>query len=256
MASIRVHSYESLVSFLEKGVDVRYFFNISSCVQPSSPPPFKDIPVVGGKIRYFSASENSGDDPGTTVFNNMEYIDENYNEPNKEIHTFWIVNDTAKIFWAKPGFFVNNTDFIGGISCDWTKGQGNVWVKLHAQQGKLTSSQEIQTSLTFGDEVGWVVNQTQCQCPGGCQNGIMGDTIRGFKIMKDGSINFSTSMTTTFPLVWNYIRLITFVQVHANNTATFVTRHLDAPTWEQDDIDVMHCPIHSESNAKGARFSL
>lgn len=41
--------------------------------------------------------------------------------------------------------------------------------------------------LTSGEEVGWVVNITECQCAAGqdnCYHGILGDTIRGSNITK------------------------------------------------------------------------
>ncbi|CAG2243122.1 unnamed protein product [Mytilus edulis] len=253
--SIPVRTYDSLVSYLENGAEVRYLFNISSCLQ-SSPPPFKDIPVFGDEIKYFSASINSGEDSGQLIFSNVDYINEN--EVNKEIHTFWIVNDTAKVFWAQPGVYINITDNISGIYCKWTEGQGSLWVKNQAKQRQLTSFPEIQTMLTSGEEVGWVVNITECQCAAGkgnCYHGILGDTIRGFKMAKDSSIHFSTSMTTIFPVAMNFIQLTTFVRLDVNNTATFITRHLDPSTFEQDDIDIISCPIDSGSSiGRGAKF--
>ncbi|XP_052087860.1 uncharacterized protein LOC127724898 [Mytilus californianus] len=184
-----VKTYDSLVSYLENGAEVKYFFNISSCLQSASPP-FKDIPVFGGEIKYFNL--------------------------NKEIHTLWNVNDTAKVLWAKSGVYINIIDNISGTYCKWTEGQGSLWVKDHAEQRQLTSFPEIQTMLTSGEEVGWVVKTTECQC---------------FKMTKDSSIHFPTSMTTIFPVAMNFIQLTTFVCVDSNNTATFITRHLDPSTF-------------------------
>lgn len=76
--SIPGQTYDSLVSYLENGAEVRYFFNISSCLQSASPP-CKDIPVFGGEIQYFSASKNSGEDTGQLIFSNVDYINENDN---------------------------------------------------------------------------------------------------------------------------------------------------------------------------------
>ncbi|XP_052087862.1 uncharacterized protein LOC127724899 [Mytilus californianus] len=169
-----------------------------------------------------------------------------------------IVNDTVKVFWAQPGVYINMTDNISGTYCKWTEGQGSLWVNHNAEQRKLTSFPEIQTMLTSGEEVGWVVNITECQCasgPGNCYDGILGDTIKGFKMAKDSSIHFSNSMTTIFPVAMNFIQLITFVSVDANNTATFRARHVDPSTWEQDDMDIMSCPIDSGSSiGDGAKF--
>ncbi|CAG2186516.1 unnamed protein product [Mytilus edulis] len=177
---------------------------------------------------------------------------------NKEIHTFWIVNDTAKVFWAQPGVYINITDNISGTYCKWTEEQGSLLVNDQAKQRQLTSFPEIQTMLTSGEEVGLVVNITECQCAackGNCYHGILGDTIRGFKIAKDSSIHFSTSMITIFPVAMNFIQLTTSVRVDTNNTATFITRHLDSSTFEQDYIDIMSCPIHSGSSiGRGAKF--
>lgn len=47
-----------------------------------------------------------------------------YLDLNEEIQSMWITNDVAEIFWGKPGFFVNNTDGVDGIFCNWTRGEG------------------------------------------------------------------------------------------------------------------------------------
>lgn len=71
---IPVHSYDSLFSYLASGAEIRYFFNVSSCVQPDNPPQYKDIPTFGGKINHFDASPNSGDEPGHSFFDDAQFI--------------------------------------------------------------------------------------------------------------------------------------------------------------------------------------
>jgi hypothetical protein len=41
-----------------------------------------------------------------------------------DIQTLWILNETAMIFWGKPGVFVNNTADMNVTMCNWTKGEG------------------------------------------------------------------------------------------------------------------------------------
>lgn len=71
---IPVHSYDSLFSYLASGTEIRYIFNVSSCVDPDNPPQYKDIPTFGGKINHFDASPNSGDKPGQSSFNDAQFI--------------------------------------------------------------------------------------------------------------------------------------------------------------------------------------
>lgn len=87
------------------------------------------------------------------------------------------------------------------------------------------------------------------------KNAVNSLSFSGFKIAKDSSIHFSTSMITIFPVAMNFIQLTTSVRVDTNNTATFITRHLESSTFEQDYIDIMSCPIHSGSSiGRGAKF--
>uniref|UniRef100_K1QTH4 Uncharacterized protein n=1 Tax=Magallana gigas TaxID=29159 RepID=K1QTH4_MAGGI len=152
---IPVHSYDSLFSYLASGTEIRYIFNVSSCVDPDNPPQYKDIPTFGGKINHFDASPNSGDKPGQSSFNDAQFI-----------------------------------------------------------HGKTYT----------------------------------------FKLTKDGSIEFSSDSTTVFPIAWTYIRVITVVNVHSNNTVTFSTSRFDTVTLEESTNDMLICPIHTASSPQGVKF--
>ncbi|XP_061183292.1 uncharacterized protein LOC133191560 [Saccostrea echinata] len=253
---IRVNSYDSLVSSLANGADVRYFFNISMCMG-SSTTTKQDIPVFGGDVKMFVASKNSDMDTGETIFSQARYIDDKTIDLNEEIQTIWIINDTALIFWGRPGFFVNNTADIDGMYCNWTRGEGNIWIKKHTDEKQLTSFKEIHTVLTSGGEVRWVANLAGCKCPPApddCNDASIGDTIKDFKIMTDGSISFSTSMTFYLPLSVQYVRLITFGHIYENNTANFMVSYLDPTTWKDEENDMIQCPIAPGPSVVGANF--
>jgi hypothetical protein len=43
---------------------------------------------------------------------------------NEEIQSMLIYNESAIIYWGKPGFFANNTDDQDVTICNWTIGEG------------------------------------------------------------------------------------------------------------------------------------
>ncbi|XP_048731572.2 uncharacterized protein LOC125648488 [Ostrea edulis] len=254
--SVKVHSYDSLVTYLTKGATVWYVFNTSSCEQPSMKPE-EDNPVFGGEIKMFVSTPNSQYEEGQTIFSHVQYSDENITDLNEEIQSMWILNDSAMVFWGKPGFFVNNTDDLDGTMCNWTVGEGSVWVKPHKEQKRLESFKEIQTLLTSGEEVRWAVNMSGCKCPPDpdeCGNGSFGNAIKDFKIMKDGSISFSSSMTFIIPLSWQYVRLVAFGHIYENNTAYFMISYLDPTTWQDAEDDMVLCSISADPSSSGAKF--
>lgn len=254
---IPVHSYDSLFSYLASGTEIRYIFNVSSCVDPDNPPQYKDIPTFGGKINHFDASPNSGDKPGQSSFNDAQFIHGKTYNIDKELYTFWIENDTAKVFWAKPGLFENDTSTLSGLYCSWMQGRGKFWAKPHSRKRQLTSAKEVKDTLFSGGEVNYLVNKTQCKCletSDQFMDGIAGDTVKSFKLTKDGSIEFSSDSTTVFPIAWTYIRVITVVNVHSNNTVTFSTSRFDTVTLEESTNDMLICPIHTASSPQGVKF--
>ncbi|XP_048765297.1 uncharacterized protein LOC125673071 [Ostrea edulis] len=254
--SIKLHSYDSLISHLANGSDVRYFFDTSGCA-PHTVRSRGDNPVFGGTVSLFGVIKDTGQGTGVTFFSHVRYIDENPKDLNEEIQSMWITNDVAEIFWGKPGFFVNNTDGVDGIFCNWTRGEGNIWVKQHSEQKQLTSFSDIQTMLTSGEDIRWVVNLGGCKCSpdsGKCQEGSFGDTVRDFKIHQNGSISFSSSMTAIIPLSWRYVRFIAFGHIYQNNTASFMVSELDPTTWDNGGNFMVSCPIASTSTTTGAKF--
>lgn len=78
--------------------------------------------------------------------------------------------------------------------------------------------------------------------------------LTAFKLTKDGSIEFSSDSTTVFPIAWTYIRVITVVTVHSNNTVTFSTSRFDTVTLEESTNDMLICPIHTASSPQGVKF--
>lgn len=78
--------------------------------------------------------------------------------------------------------------------------------------------------------------------------------LTAFKLNKDGSIEFSSDSTTVFPIAWTYIRVITVVNVHSNNTVTFSTSRFDTVTLEESTNDMLICPIHTASSPQGVKF--
>lgn len=78
--------------------------------------------------------------------------------------------------------------------------------------------------------------------------------LTAFKLTKDGSIEFSSDSTTVFPIAWTYIRVITVVYVHSNNTVTFSTSRFDTVTLEESTNDMLICPIHTASSPQGVKF--
>lgn len=78
--------------------------------------------------------------------------------------------------------------------------------------------------------------------------------LTAFKLTKDGSIEFSSDSTTVFPIAWTYIRVITVVNVHSNNTVTFSTSRFDTVTLEESTNDMLICPIHTASSPQGVKF--
>nr|XP_022302569.1 uncharacterized protein LOC111110378 [Crassostrea virginica] len=256
---VPVHSYDALYSNLVNGAEIRYFFNVSSCVQPDNgPAPYKDIPTFGGKIQYYSTTPNTADEKGQTFFDDSQYIDTD--SPltlGKELYTFWIENNTAKVFWAKPGLFENDTDSLSGLYCSWTEGQGKFWAIPHQRKRHLTSYDEVREMLFSGEEIRYQVNRTQCKCPDTsdqCTSGIAGGKINAFKQTKNGSLVFSSDSTTIFPIAWTYIRMVNLVHVHSNNTVSIRTAQFVPSTWEESTFDEMICPIHSGSISEGVKF--
>ncbi|XP_048767686.2 uncharacterized protein LOC125674565 [Ostrea edulis] len=180
-----------------------------------------------------------------------------YLDLNEEIQSMWITNDVANIFWGKPGFFVNNTDDVDGIFCNWTRVEGNIWVKQHSEQKQLTAFSDIHTMLTSGEDIRWVVNLGSCKCSpdsGKCREGSFGNTVRDFKIHQNGSISFSSSMTAIIPLSWRYVRFIAFGHIYQNNTASFMVSELDPTTWDNGGNFMVSCPIASAYTTTGAKF--
>ncbi|XP_061183009.1 uncharacterized protein LOC133191270 [Saccostrea echinata] len=254
--SIKVTSYQSLVSHLEKGADVSFFFNTASCAS-STLKSTDDYPVFGGELKLFLTVNNSDENTGQTIFSKVRYIDEKPNDLNEEIQSIYIVNDMASIFWGRPGFFVNNTSDFDGVNCNWTRGNGNIWARQSRDQKQLTSFKDIKTVLTSGEKVRWVVKSRGCTCPpeaAVCLDGAVGDTIRDFKIMADGSISFSTSMTIQVLLSWRYIRIIIFGHIYENNTANFMLSTLEPTTWDDGGDHLILCPITSRESTEGANF--
>ncbi|XP_062617359.1 uncharacterized protein LOC134279037 [Saccostrea cucullata] len=259
---IKLDSYHSLISHMEEGADISFFFNTASCA-PSSVSNTASLissseyfPVFGGELKLFISINTSNEKTGQTFFSQVRFIDQKPNVLNEEIETIWIANDTAFIFWGKPGFFVNNTADIDLVACSWTKGEGNIWMKQNREQKHLTSFNDIKAVLTSGEKVRWIVNGG-CKCPPDvdvCGDGSIGDTIRDFKIMTDGSLSFSTSMTIHAFLSWRYTRIIVFGHVYDNNTANLTISYLDPTTWDDTEDHVISCPIASENSTEGANF--
>lgn len=73
--SIKVHSYDSLITYLTTGADLRYFFNTSIC-DDSALTSKADVPMFGGKIKLFVAYNDSENGSGQTIFSHVQYIDE------------------------------------------------------------------------------------------------------------------------------------------------------------------------------------
>ncbi|XP_048728928.1 uncharacterized protein LOC125646587 [Ostrea edulis] len=254
---IRIDSYDSLMAYLINGADVRYFFNTSIC-GPSTFTSEPETPVFGGEVKMFVAAHNTEEKQGQMTFSQVQYIDENRKDLNEEIHAMWIVKEWALVSWGKPGFFMNNTDDLDVTECNWTKGEGSIWVKPHKEQKRLESFKEIQTLLTSGEEVRWAVNMSGCKCPpdpDDCGDGSLGNTIKDFNIMKDGSISFSSSMIILLPFSWQYERLVAYGQIYQNNTANFMISYLDPTAWNDGENGLTLCPITSDSsNSGGANF--
>ncbi|XP_062588498.1 uncharacterized protein LOC134250163 [Saccostrea cucullata] len=253
---IKVTSYQSLVSYIEKGAGVSFFFNTASCAT-SALRSADDYPVFGGELNLFLSLSKSEENPGQTIFSRVRYIDEKPNELNEEIQSIYIINDTASIFWGRPGFFVNNTSDFDGVNCNWTRGNGNIWVRQSKDQERLRSFKDIKAVLTSGEKVRWVVKSRGCQCPPDaavCLDGAVGDTITDFKLMTDGSITFSTSMTVQVMLSWVYIRVLVFGHIYENNTANFMLSTLEPTTWDDGGDHFILCPITSGDSTEGANF--
>nr|XP_022295131.1 uncharacterized protein LOC111105219 [Crassostrea virginica] len=254
----KVKSYDHLVSYLASGADVRYYFNVSTCIPEArmTNEEHIQIPVFGGAVKLFIASKSSDD--GRIIFSQPRYIDRKANDLTEEIETLWIINDTAIVFWGTPGFFVNITQKPKALYCNWTKGEGSVWIKETKNQKQITSFNEIKSVLTSGEMVRWVINMMDCKCPDGtldddCSRNYLGNTITDFKITVNGSISFSSSMTNLIPLAWVYVRTIVFGHIYPNNTANFLVSTLDPTTWQKGDDDLfILCPIAMGS--KGAGF--
>lgn len=75
-----------------------------------------------------------------------------------------------------------------------------------------------------------------------------------FKITKNGSISFSSSMTFMVPLSWRYVRVIVFGHIYLNNTVNIRISILDPTTWQDGKDILIMCPIATDSTPKGVRF--
>ena len=75
-----------------------------------------------------------------------------------------------------------------------------------------------------------------------------------FKITKNGSISFTSSMTFMVPLSWRYVRVIVFGHIYLNNTVNIRISILDPTTWQDGKDILIMCPIATDSNPKGVRF--
>ncbi|XP_022295626.2 uncharacterized protein LOC111105558 isoform X1 [Crassostrea virginica] len=254
----KVHSYDQLVSYLGNGADVRYFFNASACMTRTRTASYDEdeTPVVGGALNFFSASKDP--DSAHIIFSQVRYSDEKPSDLTEEIFTLTVVKDKAALYWGTPGFFVNKTEEPNGVNCDWTKGEGNIWVKDHPNKKQIASLKEIQSLLTSGEKIRWVIYAEDCKCQNGSagisSNDIIGDTISDFKITKNGSISFSSSMTFMVPLSWRYVRVIVFGHINLNNTVNIRISILDPTTWQDGKDILIMCPIATDSTPKGVRF--
>ena len=75
----KVKSYDHLVSYLASGADVRYYFNVSTCIPEARTTNEEhiQIPVFGGAVKLFIASKSSDD--GHIIFSQPRYIDRKAN---------------------------------------------------------------------------------------------------------------------------------------------------------------------------------
>nr|XP_034300966.1 uncharacterized protein LOC117681296 [Crassostrea gigas] len=257
---VKVQSYRHLVSYMGRGADVRYFFNASTCVTSAKTSQSSDeIPVIGGELKLFIGSKDPDD--GHLFFSQVRYVDNNPNNLTAEIQTIYVINDTAMVFWETTGFFVNNTGNPDGVYCNWTRGEGSIWVKQHPQRKQMTSFNEIRSALISGEKIRWVANLIGCNCPSDsgpdeCTNSFVGDTITDFKISDNGSIRFTSSSTSLVPLSWVYARMIVFGHIYQNNTVNFMISLLDPTTWDDGDDEIFLCPIALSSAPKGVGFFL
>ncbi|XP_062609455.1 uncharacterized protein LOC134271239 [Saccostrea cucullata] len=176
--SVPIHTYDSLLSHLTSGTRVTYFFNTTTC-QPLSSSANVDLPVFGGEINFFLTSKSSN---GQLIFNHDSFIDHfmfslTSDVIDEEIQSVYIVAYTALILYGRPGVFVNSTENIKGVICNWTA-ENTFWAKESTKPSQLNSYSEIRKSLMVGDAIRFVTTTAGCKCQDDCGDVYFGGDLK------------------------------------------------------------------------------
>ncbi|XP_063401863.1 uncharacterized protein LOC134686119 [Mytilus trossulus] len=247
-AKIPIHTYDSLVSYLTNGSRVSYFFNTTTCKPISSTAAAAaDLPIFGGEINFFLASKSSESAAVQLIFNHEVVEFDTKGALKVDLYSMYIMEDTLRMMYGKPGFFANNTDKIKGVICKWPIGNGNFWAHKPAFPKHLSSYNDIRQTVVGGDLIRFVITTGGCKCPSGedCGDDYVGGDMKDFKITKEGTISFSKYMTLYFPISTSpmYYRVVFVGNVQPNNTLTFLLSYVDATTWKIEYDVTMACQI-------------